>query len=605
VFDVLLTLLLFLAAVGVSFGQPVITQQPESCTNVAGTTATFTVTATGTEPLAYQWQKSTGTWTDLANCTDTRLSLTNVQASHAADYRVVVTNVEGFVTSGVAHLTILVPPQISPTIHLQHQAIHIGTAASFMVTASGTAPLCYQWRLDGAELFGQTSNTITFSAVQPADEGQYTVVVTNVAGAVTSEPARLWVVPPPSAFIRGDFTNGTYRIPYYYLMPTNYNPAYSYPLICVFHGSCGDEITFTNGDPHCLGTIAWPGYANFAETKVFASYRQQERDPAIVLWPTYTAGNGPPGDLRYLQQMTNLLADLTSRFNIDTNRVYAVGISSGGDTAWDSIGLRPGFFAGFLLVPGGYGGTSAGLRAIKDVPQWEVCAQDDEFGNLPYSQSTIRSLRLAGGNPLYTEYVTGGPINPHEHSCWMALSTPVMVDWLLAQRRGVAPTNDPLLAITNPTPQAVLFTGSTNLNLAGSAAALGQTVAKVTWENTASYTKGNASGTNAWSVTGIPLRTSRTNLIIVTGTTTSWAPAFGGNTTFNDTLMVIQSPLRVSLALQESDLRLNWSGGAGPYRVQLATDLVASDWTDFLTNATPPVSLPHTRQAEFYRIIGQ
>jgi hypothetical protein len=106
-------------------------------------------------------------------------------------------------------------------------------------------------------------------------------------------------------------------------------------------------------------------------------------------------------------------------------------------------------------------------------------------------------------------------------------------------------------------------------------------------------------------VTGIPLRTSRTNLIIVTGTTTSWAPAFGGNTTFNDALAVIQSPLRVSLAWQESDLRLNWSGGAGPYRVQSATDLVASDWTDILTNATPPLSLPHTRQAGFYRIIGQ
>lgn len=38
-------------------GQPVITQQPHSCTNPVGTTVTFTVQAMGTQPLAYQWQR--------------------------------------------------------------------------------------------------------------------------------------------------------------------------------------------------------------------------------------------------------------------------------------------------------------------------------------------------------------------------------------------------------------------------------------------------------------------------------------------------------------------------------------------------------------------
>ena len=158
-----------------ALAQPVITQQPQSCTNVVGTIATFTVGAAGTAPLAYQWQKDTGIWMDLANCTGTHLCLSNAQTSDAADYRAVVTNVDGFVTSGVAHLTILVPPSLTPTTNLQHQAIHIGTTASFTVTASGTAPLGYRWRLDGAELLGQTSNTLTFSAVQPSDEGDYTV----------------------------------------------------------------------------------------------------------------------------------------------------------------------------------------------------------------------------------------------------------------------------------------------------------------------------------------------------------------------------------------------------------------------------------------------
>ena len=189
----------------------------------------------------------TSTWTGPDRSHGDQPLFTNVQTGDATDYRVVVTNLDGATNSAPAHLYVLVPPKITPTINLQHQAVHVGSNAFFAVTASGTAPLSYQWRLDGQELSGQTSNTITFSAVQPTDEGDYTVVITNVAGAVTSEPARLWVVPPPSAFIRGDFTNGTYRIPYYYLMPTNYSPAYSYPLVCLFHGACGDEITFTNG----------------------------------------------------------------------------------------------------------------------------------------------------------------------------------------------------------------------------------------------------------------------------------------------------------------------------------------------------------------------
>jgi len=53
----ILAAVVFAVAVHAGFGQPVITQQPQSCTNVLGTTATFWVSATGTPTLAYQWQK--------------------------------------------------------------------------------------------------------------------------------------------------------------------------------------------------------------------------------------------------------------------------------------------------------------------------------------------------------------------------------------------------------------------------------------------------------------------------------------------------------------------------------------------------------------------
>lgn len=60
-----------------------------------------------------------------------------------------------------------------------------------------------------------------------------------------------------------------------------------------------------------------------------------------------------------------------------------------------------------------------------------------------------------------------------------------------------------------------------------------------------------------------------------------------------------------TLKLQGAEVILNWTGGGGPYRVQRTTDLVVGDWTDYLTDAKPPVSLPLTGEAGFYRIVGE
>lgn len=88
---------------------PSITDQPDSQTIVAGTTATFSVSAGGTAPLVYQWRKGGA---DLANAgnisgvdTDT-LTITNVQAGDAGSYDVVVSNVAGDATSAAAVLSV-------------------------------------------------------------------------------------------------------------------------------------------------------------------------------------------------------------------------------------------------------------------------------------------------------------------------------------------------------------------------------------------------------------------------------------------------------------------------------------------------------------------
>jgi len=74
-----------------------------------------------------------------------------------------------------------------------------GESTSFQVAATGTAPLGYQWFFnETSALAGATSATLTLANVQSANAGDYSVVVTNLAGAVTSTVAALVVLVPPS-----------------------------------------------------------------------------------------------------------------------------------------------------------------------------------------------------------------------------------------------------------------------------------------------------------------------------------------------------------------------------------------------------------------------
>ena len=84
----LLTCLIGLAVPRAGLAQPTVTTQPQSQTNIVGTDATFTVVATGTEPLAYQWQFNSS---DLAAKTNDTLIVTNVQTAKAGSYVVVIT----------------------------------------------------------------------------------------------------------------------------------------------------------------------------------------------------------------------------------------------------------------------------------------------------------------------------------------------------------------------------------------------------------------------------------------------------------------------------------------------------------------------------------
>jgi uncharacterized repeat protein (TIGR01451 family) len=88
--------------------------------------------------------------------------------------------------------------------HPQNLSVTNGATATFMVAASGTAPLRYQWQFNGADMANATNSSLTLGNVTLAAVGSYRVRVTNLVGAVLSVSASLAVVVPPVISNLGD-----------------------------------------------------------------------------------------------------------------------------------------------------------------------------------------------------------------------------------------------------------------------------------------------------------------------------------------------------------------------------------------------------------------
>jgi hypothetical protein len=194
---------------------PSITSQPQNRTNLLGTNATFIVVASGQTPLFYHWSFNGTKLTNsmrIHGTTNATLTISNVVAGDAGNYRVVVTNSHGSATSSNATLTVLIPAAISnqPT----SQSVFLGGNSTFAATAVGTGPLNYQWYFSGAPLTdagsisGAITPSLTVSNVQLIDGGGYFVIVSNFINTVTSLTATLTPV-LVTHFVNWNSTNPT------------------------------------------------------------------------------------------------------------------------------------------------------------------------------------------------------------------------------------------------------------------------------------------------------------------------------------------------------------------------------------------------------------
>ena len=161
---------------------------PDSSEVIPGSTASFSASALGQGPVRYQWLKGT---VPVAGATTGTLTLRDVQLADAGTYTLAVSDSLRTVTSNPFTLTVLVAPTI--TRHPAAVTTKAGSEANFEVVGSGTPPLSYQWKKDGALIPGATTAALKLTAVQISQGGSYAVNVSNRAGSINSDGVMLTV----------------------------------------------------------------------------------------------------------------------------------------------------------------------------------------------------------------------------------------------------------------------------------------------------------------------------------------------------------------------------------------------------------------------------
>lgn len=197
---------------------------------------------------------------------------------------------------------------------------------------------------------------------------------------------------------------------YWLFLPEGYGERQQqWPMILYLHGAGGrgDDLEKAKG---------W-GPPKLVEKK--------KDFPFIVVSPQC-----PEGDWwnHHVDTLINLLDDVVSRYDVDTERIYLTGLSMGGYGTWDLSCKYPDRFA--AIAPFCGGGSSDVACSLKNVPVWAFHGAEDEVVPLRESKEMVEAVKACGGDARFTVYPYAG------HECWMgAYNGKELYDWFLEHRR--------------------------------------------------------------------------------------------------------------------------------------------------------------------------
>ena len=273
---------------------PSITTQPANRTVNAGQTANFSVVATGTGTLTYQWKKNGAAIGGAIAASYTTPA--TVASDNGASFTVTVTGTSGSVTSNAATLTVNAPPA-PPSITTQpaNKTVVVGQTATFSVTATGAGTLTYQWKKGGTAIGGATSSSYTTPATATGDNGtQFTVTVTNSVGNTTSNAATLTVNAAATLILNASQTTLNF---------SSVNIGSNSILPVVFTNGGNSDVTISNV------TITGAGYTASGVSSGQIVKSGQTATLNVTFTPSAT---GPlPGSVKVTSNATNSPASVT------------------------------------------------------------------------------------------------------------------------------------------------------------------------------------------------------------------------------------------------------------------------------------------------------
>ncbi len=231
---------------------PSISVQPQSQTVFAGSNVTLRVSASGTDPLSYQWQKDGA---NVPGAAAAVYAISNAQTNHAGSYRVQVSNAYGSTNSASVTLTVIAAPVIT-TNPANMAATTLGPLV-FCVSAIGPSPLSYQWQRNGVPISRATESVLQLFIASAADLGTIRVQVSNAYGATLSGPATLSIASPGLRLAKPDYWPGIpttitiaarpHPSAMFYAVEQRLPQLTTSALVPVFYGGDGLPIAYQSG----------------------------------------------------------------------------------------------------------------------------------------------------------------------------------------------------------------------------------------------------------------------------------------------------------------------------------------------------------------------
>jgi predicted peptidase len=276
-------------------------------------------------------------------------------------------------------------------------------------------------------------------------------VETHSASQKTASPTPVHIA-SRYGFVERSFKNGEGQSLTYYLFVPDHSAGQKYPLVLLLHG-VGERRDPAETDLQNQEKIFRNSFIQVWGKNYSAPYNPniQQHWPCFVVIPQMTntqqwidadvhAGSyvqTPQPDAPLLQAKELLDALQREYTEIDAKRLYVTGFSNGGSGTWDAIERWPNYFAAAAPIAG----ASDPSRADKLIhqPVWAFYGAKDEDVPVSSARKMIEAMKVAGGEPRYTEF----PTLEHGAVVWSTVYATTgdatyvkdFFPWLFAQRK--------------------------------------------------------------------------------------------------------------------------------------------------------------------------